>query len=191
MKDGKFNLKIFLNNIELYLSALCFIILTVLLTLQVISRYVLSHSFTWMEELGTVMFLWMIYLAISAAVTHRKHLRIDFLLEIMPFKVKRAMLILSNVIFGIFNIYIAVVMIDVIKFLGTSKTIMLQIPQQLVYIIIPLSLILTSVRLVQDIIAMMKENEETLGVSKPSMDLDACERIYREKVAARQKGENL
>ena len=46
MKDGKFDLKTFLNNIELYAGTICFFTLTVMLTLQVISRYVLRHSFT-------------------------------------------------------------------------------------------------------------------------------------------------
>ena len=31
MKNGKFDLKTFLNNIELYLATLCFIVLTVML----------------------------------------------------------------------------------------------------------------------------------------------------------------
>ena len=46
MKDGKFDLKTFLNNIELYVGAICFFTLTIMLTLQVISRYILRHSFT-------------------------------------------------------------------------------------------------------------------------------------------------
>lgn len=190
MKDGKFDLKTFLNNIELYVATICFLALTVMLTLQVVSRYVLKHSFTWMEEVATIMFVWMIYLGVSAAVTYRKHLRIDFLLNLMPFQVKRAMLILSNVIFAGFNVYVTFIMADVIRLLGASKTTMLQLPQALVYSVIPLSLVISCIRLVQDTIKMMKENAGNLGTSKPSMDLDACEQIYQEKLAAKagQKG---
>lgn len=191
MKDGKFDLKTFLNNIELYVATICFIALTILLMLQVISRYALNHSFTWMEELATVMFVWMIYLAISAAVTKRKHLRIDFVLEMVPFKVKRAMLVLSNVIFAAFNIYISIVMVDVIKLLGKSKTTMLGIPQRLVYVVIPVALVVTVIRLVQDTMKLMKETEENLGSTKPSMDLEACERAWEEKKLAKEKGEKI
>ena len=87
MKNGKFDLKTFLNNIELYLATLCFIVLTVML-------------------------------------------------------------------------------------------------QQLVYIVIPISLLLTVIRLIQDTIKLAKESEENLGASKPSMDLDACEREWNAKKAA-------
>ena len=135
-----------------------------------------------MEEFATIMFVWMIYLAISAAVTYRKHLRIDFLLDMMPFKVKKVMLIISNVIFALFNVYISVIMFNVIKLLGAST--MLKIPQQLVYIVIPISLLLTVIRLIQDTIKLAKESEENLGASKPSMDLDACEREWNAKKAA-------
>jgi len=191
VKNGKFDLKTFLNNFELYLATLCFIILTVMLTLQVFSRFILNHSWTWMEEFATIMFVWMIYLAISAAVTHRKHLRIDVLLEAVPFQAKKVMLIASNVIFAAFNIYISVIMVDVIKLLGNSKTTMLGIPQQLVYIVIPVGLIISVIRLVQDTLKLLKEEKKDLGASKPSMDLDACERAWEEKKAAKAKGESV
>ena len=94
------------------------------------------------------------------------------------------MLIISNVIFALFNVYISVIMFNVIKLLGASKTTMLKIPQQLVYIVIPISLLLTVIRLIQDTIKLAKESEENLGTSKPSMDLDACEREWNAKKAA-------
>lgn len=187
MKNGKFDGKEFLNNIELYAATLCFIVLTVMLTGQVLSRYVLKHSFTWMEELATIMFVWMIYFGVSAAVTKRKHLRIDFVLDMVPFKVKRAMLLLSNVIFAVFNVYISFVMVYVIQLLGSSQTTMLRLPQAAVYAVIPFGLVLGSIRLIQDSLRLMKEDESNLGASKPSMDLAACEQIYQEKMRIKQK----
>ncbi len=190
MKDGKFDLKTFLNNFEVYAATICFFILTILLTLQVVSRYALQHSFTWMEELGTIMFVWMIYFGVSGAVTYRKHLRIDFVLDMVSFKAKRIMLIFSNIIFAAFNIYIALVMANVIQLLGRSVTTMLRMPKALVYSIIPIALILTVLRIVQDTVKLTKENAEELGASKPSLDLAACEREYQEFTAAQGKGES-
>ena len=190
MKDGKFDLRTFLDNFELYIAAICFIALTIMLMGQVVSRYVFMHSFTWMEEVATILFVWMIYLGVCSAVTKRKHLRIDFLLDMMPFKVKRVMLILSNVIFAAFNVFVSVIMFNVIKLLGSSQTTMLHIPQKLVYSIIPIGLLLSVIRLAEDTIKLMKEDESNLGASKPSMDLDECERIYRESQAAKQEGGN-
>ena len=194
-KDSK--LKLLLNNFELYAGTVCFIMLTVLLTVQVVSRYILNHSFTWVEEIATMMFVWMSYFGISAAITKRKHLRIDFLLEMMPFKVKRAMLILCNVIFMAFCVYMTWVMLDLMEIaLAGSKSPMLRIPYTVVYAIIPFNMIVSLVRLVQDTVKLTKETKENLGATKPSIDLDACEERYRKKVAAKaaleaqKKGEN-
>lgn len=187
MSNGKLELKNLLNHFEIYATTVCFFVLTILLTLQVISRYVLNQSFTWMEELGTIMFIWMIYLGISGAVTSRKHLRIDFVLEMVPFKIKRILLMFSNLVFAVFNVYISFVMLNVMKLLGTSVTTMLRIQKVVVYAIIPFSLILASVRLVQDTIRLSKENATELGASKPSLDLASCEREFRNSLLPDKK----
>ena len=115
MKDGKFDLKTFLDNIELYISAVLFIALTVLLFANVFCRYALKHSFAWVEEVATIAFVWMIWFAMSAAVTKRKHLRIDFILEMVPFKVKKAMLVISNLVFAAFDIYLLYIVMTIIR----------------------------------------------------------------------------
>ncbi len=186
MKDGKFDLKTFLNNIELYCSTVLFIALTILLFVNVVARYVMQHSFAWIEEVSTIMFVWMIWFAISAAVTTRKHLRIDFVLEMVPFKVKKVMLIISNVIFFGFDIWFIYQMMGIIQRLGSSQTTMLRLPQQIVYSIIPIGLVLSMVRIVQDTIRLYHEDEKNLGASKPSMDLDKCEQVYLAKKAAKE-----
>ena len=56
----------------------------------------------------------------------------------------------------------------------------------MVYSIIPIGLVLSVVRIAQDTIKLMHENEANLGASKPAMALDECERIYLEKKAARE-----
>ena len=186
MKDGKFDLKTFLNNVELYISAVLFIALTVLLFANVVGRYALGRSFAWIEEVATIAFVWMIWFAMSAAVTRRKHLRIDFVLEMVSFKVKKIMLIISNVIFAAFDVYLLVVVMGIIQRLGNSQTPLLRLPQQAVYAIIPVGLVLSIVRIVQDSVKLWGEDESNLGASKPAMDLDECERIYQEKKAAKE-----
>ena len=52
--------KKFLVNIDQYISAILFIVIMVLLFLQVVSRYVFHHSFTWTEELSILLFVWIV-----------------------------------------------------------------------------------------------------------------------------------
>jgi TRAP-type C4-dicarboxylate transport system permease small subunit len=188
MKNEKISIQSFLTNFEIYLATICFFMLMFMLTGQVLSRYILRHSWTWMEEVATFIFVWMCYFGIAGAVTKRKHLRIDFVLEMLPFKIKRMFLIFSNVVFAAFNIYIYFIMLRVLKMLGKSVMTMTRLPKKSVYIIIPAMLLLTVVRLVQDTIKLTGETERNLGASKPSLDLDAAEKEYQDELAASRKG---
>jgi len=176
MKDTHFNPKKFILNLDQYIGAMMFITIMLLLSLQVISRYVFSHSLAWTEELSTTLFVWMTYLGVSSAVTYRKHLRIDALVNAMSFKIKRILLICSDVIFITFNTYLVFPLLRIINGLGASKSAMLGIPKQLSYVIIPVMLTISSVKLILDIVKLVHEQEKEIGASKPSLDLDACER---------------
>ena len=83
--------------------------------------------------------------------------------------------------------YLSYILFDIMSYMGTSKTTMLHWPQYTVYAIIPIGLILSIIRLVQDTKRLLGEDEKSLGGSKPSMDLAACEEIYRQKVARGEK----
>ena len=179
--DKKNPVKLFLSEFETYLGAILFIIIMLLLFVQVISRYVFQHAFTWAEELSTALFVWMTYACICAAVPKRKHLRIDALLNAVPFKVKRVMLIVDDVIFIAFNTYLWVPYITLLRNMSTSVTPLLRIPRVALYISIPVMLTLTSVRLIFDIVRLLKEEEAKLGASKPVLDLDAMEKEWEEK----------
>lgn len=184
-KRGKELLLHVLNHFEDYVGTVMFIGILFLLTLQVVSRFVFNHSFTWTEELASPMFVAMVYCGVASAVTNRKHLRIDALLEAVPFKVKKAMLIISDVIFMAFNVWISYIYVDkLIPTMGRGVTSLLRIPKKFLYAIIPVMLMVTCIRLVQNIIRLSKESPKELGASKPVIDIDALEaeaRALKEK----------
>lgn len=178
-------------NIDQYVSAVIFIVIMFLLFLQVVSRYVFHHSFTWTEELSVLLFVWMTYLGVSSAVTYRKNLRIDALLNVVPFKVKKAMFIASDMIFIIFNFYLIIPFLELIQSIGTSKTPILGIPKAITYWLIPVILVISSIKLLVDIKKLIHEDEKRLGASKPTIDLEALEEEYRQKQRVKlEKGGN-
>ena len=187
MEQKNFDWKKFIINIDQYISAVLFIAIMVLLFIQVISRYVLGYSFTWTEELSIILFVWMTYMGVSSAVTYRKNLRIDALLDVVPFKVKKAMLIISDVIFIIFNIYLIFPFVELIGSIGNSKTPLLGIPKALSYWLIPVVLVIASLKLLGDIYKLAHEDEKRLGASKPSIDLEAMEAEWAAKKAEKEK----
>lgn len=183
-----------LNNFEAYIAALAFGVMMVLLTIQVISRYVFNKSITWTEELAMILYVLMIYCAISASVTKRKHLRIEIIYDLVPFKTRKVLMIVGDAVFLFFCVYIQWPLWNWVNTLGFGKTSLLRIPKTLVYGCIPVFLALTAIRIVQNIIRIAKEDEKTLGASAPAVDLDACEREYllkKERLARNAGGEEM
>lgn len=177
MKE-KFSLKKLLNEFEIYIGTVIFLTLTALLTVQVVSRYIFRHSITWTEEAAVIMFVWLIYLGVAAGVTHRKHLKIDAVITMLPFKAKKAILILDNIIFFGFCIGIVPPLTSIIKnqLDKSAVTSLLRWPKAVIYSIIPICMVLTCIRLIQDTIRLWKENEKELGQSKPTIDIEDLER---------------
>lgn len=180
-----------LNHFEVYAGAGIFIIMTILLFVQVVTRYCFGHAVTWAEEVATILFVWMVYLGVAAAVLSRKHLKIDAFVEMLPFKAKKTLLIIFNVIFLAFSLYIIFPMMSLVNnYAAKSATSpILKIPKALSYVVMPLCFLLTAIRLVQEIIRLSKEKEKELGVSKPIIDIAALEK-EAEELARQKKGGN-
>lgn len=188
--------KKFLNNFEVYLGACCFATLMILLFAQVVGRYVFNNAITWCEELATMVFMWMIYCGVSGSVLKRRHLSIEFVTDLLPFKVRKVVLILDNVITQAFCIYIIFPMTEIIINLANSgaRSPLLGLNRAACYMVAPICLVLTVIRYIQENITLAKENEEELGAPRPVLDVAALEREYLESIAAKeensqQKGE--
>lgn len=180
-----------LNHFEVYAGAGIFIIMTILLFVQVVTRYCFGHAVTWAEEVATILFVWMVYLGVAAAVLSRKHLKIDAFVEMLPFKAKKTLLIISNVIFLAFSLYIIFPMMSLVNNYAAKSAAspILKIQKALSYVVMPLCFLLTAIRLVQEIIRLSKEKEKELGVSKPIIDIAALEK-EAEELARQKKGGN-
>lgn len=178
-----------LNHFEAYIAAVAFGATLILLTVQVITRYVFNYSITWTEEAATALYVLMIYCAISASVTKRKHLRIELIYDLVPFKAKKVIMVIGDLIFLFFCIYTQFPLWKWVNTLGFGKTTLLRIPKYLIYGCIPVFLCLTAVRIIQNIVRTIKEDESNLGASTPAVDLDACEQEYLERKAKEEKNE--
>ena len=82
----KITLKKILNEFEIYIGTVVFLALTALLTIQVVSRYVFKHSFTWTEEAAVVMFVWLIYLGVDEKTAVEDACKIEHVLSAQSFQ---------------------------------------------------------------------------------------------------------
>lgn len=178
----------FINDFEIRIGTVIFMIVTILLTIQVFTRYT-GHALTWTEELAIPLFVWMSYLGFSGAITKRKNLKVDFFIEMMPFIWKKGFLIFSNICNALFCGFLIRPMILIITNLAKSNNVtpMLRMPKAVIYAIMPFSMVLMIIRTIQECRKLYMENETQLGVSKPSIDLEALEQeAQREKEGMKQ-----
>ena len=90
----------FYNMIEENVGAVVMAIILIVLTLQVILRFLpwLPPN-SWSEELSRYLFVWFVYLTACVAIYHNAHIKIDAALNLFPKKARIYVMVLSNLIF--------------------------------------------------------------------------------------------
>ena len=74
--------------LEISLCVALMSVMTVVIFVQVVMRYVFHNSLTWSEEFARYCFIWLIYLGISYGCKIMKHIKIDAALKLFPEKMR-------------------------------------------------------------------------------------------------------
>ena len=79
----------FLGKIEDVFCAVSLLLTTIILFVNVVLRYVFSASTSWAEELIRYLMIWITFIGGAVCVRHAAHIRMDFLLTMLPRSVSR------------------------------------------------------------------------------------------------------
>lgn len=90
-------IKNLLGNFEKNVCNVLLVTILIILTYQVILRYIFKFSQPWPEELARYLFIWLIFLGASYAAQEYAHIRIEALLNIYPKKLQKYILLLGNI----------------------------------------------------------------------------------------------
>lgn len=156
----------FLNRFEDEVAGILMIAVTVVLTLQVFTRYVLNDPLDWTEEVSRHLFVWMVFFGASGALHDRSHVAIDLLVTRLPLKARLAAALLCNlmVLFFLGNLlYWGVKAVDRMWNLPTAT---LGLPIGLVYTVLPITAALMIVRTLVNMAADVKSGGTTLVQSQ-------------------------
>ena len=87
--------------VEKHLSIFLFLAMLLVLTIQIISRYFLSIAIPWTEEVSRWLYIYIVFIGASEAVSRRDHIAVD----IVPNRLSnKANLILDILIHGMFSV---------------------------------------------------------------------------------------
>lgn len=140
--------------------------IALVLGLQVFMRYCMQSSLGWSEEFSRYCFVWLVFMGISYGAREMKHITIDAFLYLFPKFMRHYVIILGQVLFLVFAVWIVYLAWGfvqkqfMIKILSSS----MRIPMWIVYLAPVVGFTLTSLRVVQQIIYTVKhplgENHE-------------------------------
>ncbi|KXL54025.1 sialic acid TRAP transporter permease protein SiaT [Anaerotignum neopropionicum] len=142
---------------EFFIIPLMFL-MSIIIFIQVIMRYVFQSSLVWSEELARYLFIWLVYFAVSHTARREKHIRIDAAINLYPKKLRPYVEILSELIVLAFAIFIATTAVTVYHKITWSGQLSpaMRIPMQFVYAAPLIGFILTAIRQAQCILRRIK-----------------------------------
>lgn len=152
-------------NLEKYCCVVLMSVMTLIIFIQVVARYVFQNSLSWSEELARYIFIWLVYLGISYGCQMRKHIKIDAALGLFPKNLRKYIVIVGDLFFLAFAVYVAYTGFGYsIKQTRVSSA--MGIPFKYVYISTFVGFSLAVIRQIQTIIyriRCIKNGEEYVG----------------------------
>ncbi len=137
------------EHFEEYILVFLSAFMVVVIFLQVIMRYVFGNSLAWSEEIARYAFIWLIYIGVSYAVKRNKHLGVDAFGMMFERKGRLVIAFIANISFLIFALVMTYYGIDIVSRV-TRTSAALQIPLMWVYLAPVVGMILTAIRLLQN-----------------------------------------
>lgn len=143
---------------EISIAVFLMSLMTILIFVQVVMRKVFSNSLSWSEELARYLFIWLIYLGISYGAKIRKHIKIDAGLKLFPKKMRPYIVIVGDIFFFLFAIYIIYTGYKYVSMQAAYNKMSpaLGIPYKFVYAAPMVGFLLTSIRQIQTIVYRVK-----------------------------------
>lgn len=146
------------NNIIEYFIALLVAILSVVVFLQVVFRYVFNSPLHWSEEMARFLMIWVVLLAAAIGIKRHSHFSVDILVKKFPEKVQKGLQF-------ILELFLFVLIFDVMIINGVALTKLtirqispaLHISMSYVYSSVLAGGILSCLYILEDLLSMVKE----------------------------------
>lgn len=130
--------------------------MSVLLVVNVICRYFLSFSLTWVAELSRYLMVWAAFLSMPVLVFGDNHLKMDFIIELFPLRLKKIFLVIIQLVSITFYLVVMFYGVVLIKKTGSQQASSIPFQMNLIYAVIPFSAFLMSSYSVSRLVNIIK-----------------------------------
>lgn len=139
------------------------------LMLQVVFRYALSDPLSWTEELATLQFVWATLLSASWGVRNAEHLRLEFVADALPERLRSWSYSLCELLVAIFGVFLAVYGWRLTTLVWSNTSAAIGYPLYLMYISVPVTGVLIALHAVVRVLMRMTGRqmpEANIGAAK-------------------------
>lgn len=149
-------------------------VMVIVISAQIMMRFILGSSIGWSEELARYCFIWLVFIGISYGVKKQRHISIDAIYRLLKGKQRVILHIIVNMLFLSFAVILLIYggKISNQIYLWGQNSPALQINMGLVYMAAPVSMLLTSWRIIQQLLQhfrTIRNGEELSDEEHPSV----------------------
>jgi TRAP-type C4-dicarboxylate transport system permease small subunit len=123
-------------------------VMTVVVFLQVVYRYVLTQPLYWSEELARYLFVWLSILGATLGLQKRGHFGLDVFFRMFPRKMKQSMGFFIYLLMGIVIFVILVQGITLVQKTASQESPAMGIPMSWAYACLPVGGALMAIHLI-------------------------------------------
>ncbi len=153
-----------LNNFETIVCEWLLALFVMVLFAQIVSRQLFSYSIAWSEELSTYMFVWFAYLGAVVAAKMSAHNRVTVHMQFLPKWLAKTLMTVADLLWVAFNLYFVWLSYDFVfnrmNLFWKAQT--LGVPMKYIYMILPVTFFLMSIRVLWNIYLSVVKGEELL-----------------------------
>jgi C4-dicarboxylate transporter DctQ subunit len=96
------------KHFEQTLMGIFLVIMTIVLSVQIIMRFIFSNSLTWAEELSCILLVWSGFLSISYTIRRNSAMRLTMVASMVSLRIRNALLLCAQIVmicfFGIMTV---------------------------------------------------------------------------------------
>lgn len=150
-----------------WFAIICMVILTIIVFIDVILRYIFKQGFPWTQEVATLMLVWFSFIGMAIGVLEKIHISIEMFTSKLPEKAINALESFNHILIAIFGgamVYFGIVIMDMTKLSTMPAT---KLPSSVLYVILPLSGILV---LLNAVLVAARQNTKIFPESAPEKE---------------------
>jgi len=151
-----------LKAIDDYLEETILLILLVLMTcimgIQIVSRYIFQNSLTWSEELVRYMFVWSAFLGVPFCIKHGLSIKVDQFRNLFPIPLQKVLMYIDKIIIFLLFLVLFIYSFTVVRatYLSGQTSPAMQLPIWTVQISVTVSSLLSMIRSIQNLLHLVR-----------------------------------